>query len=251
VEVTDEVNQADRLWQARHVHGLEGVAEALTFEDTEVAAHPDVQWRRARVAMAKGQAAHGREASLDGYGEARAIALGCLEESQAFRLRRAEWGWVDAIQFIPARRSVCASMLGLAWVRWFGEMGPAASSSDLEVLDTLLAWAVRQPQPRAREHAQWAQALLDAMRSPFDGRDLDRAQATLETLLAQEEFSAVMLEADQLRWVCAEMAPPHCTDLRNRLEKRVPLAADTKQALARALMATGDSGAANVEPWTD
>lgn len=243
VEVVGEVSQADRLWQERHVHGLDAVLGALTFEDAEVGRHPDIQWRRARAVMAKGVAAVEREAALDSYGEARAIALGCLEESQAFRMRRAEWGWVDAIQFIPPRRAVCASMLGLAWVRWLGEIGPAASSSDLEVLDALLAWAVRQPQPRAQEYAQWSQALLDAMRQPWDGRDLGRAQDAFQSLRVQAEVSPVMLEADQLRWVCADMVLPTCADLRSRLEQRVPLAADTQNAVARALAATGPEGA--------
>jgi len=251
VEVTGEVAHADRLWQERHVHGLDAVIEALTFDDRDVAAHPDVHWRMARAVIAKGQAAHGREASLDGYGEARAIALSCLEESPAFRLRRAEWGWVDAIEFIPQKRSLCASMLGLAWVRWFGEMGPASSSSDLEVLDALLGWGGRQQQRRVQEYAQWAQALLDAMRSPYDGRDLERSHETFRTLADQREFSAVMLEADQLRWGCADMGPTYCPDLRESLERRDPQAPDILQAVTDALAETAPSSASSGEKPPD
>ena len=133
------------------------------------------------------------------------------------------------------RPAACRLLLGVAWVRWFGEMGPVAASSDLEVLDVLLGWSQQQPQLVAKAYGRWGAALLAGMRAKDDGRDVTASREGFESAMAHGILPAVLIEADQVRWACPDMTDAHCEAIRLRLELGEPTAPDVMAGRRAAL----------------
>ncbi len=235
LDVSTEMEEADRLWRERASHGLDAAVQALEFDDAGRADHPDVLWRKVRVLTALGQASSSSEEALEYYGQARAAGLACLEGAPAFRLRKAEWGWVDAIQFIPPRRAACAATLGVAWVRWLAEIGPVAGAADLEVLDGLLTWSEEQPQPVTSGYGAWGRALLFGVRGSEDGRDLEASRQGLDRAMTNPILPQVLVESDYVRWACEDETAGSCEVVRARLEAKEAEAPDVAAARRDAL----------------
>lgn len=194
---------------------------------------PEVLWRRARLAVARGQSYADPIAARQAYADARALAVACLDGTVAVRRRRIEGDWPGALALVPESASPCVGQLAWAWTRWFLAADPQGAALDRFALDALVKSGT------GRE-SQWAGALLA-------GLDGDRRTAdTLLVALSAVYPNDLAIVADRIAWVLIPSgdqpaAEERLEELRDRVRADVPRDVAALAAAERAV--AGDLGA--------
>lgn len=189
-EVPELLRIADVQWEQRGEIGLERVESTLYEAYRIEPRNPEVLWRLVRLNVTMGLVEPEPRASQYAFAEARSLGMSCLELDPSFVQYRSELGWSGAVGLIDADDTACSAWTALAWARWMAAHGAAAAALDIVPLSTLITQTTELAVDDPREVVTYADALLAALRPPWEGGDLEQAGV----LLAR----AIRLRPDEL-----------------------------------------------------
>ena len=180
--VDQRILAADIAWQNRDQDGLRPLEGLLDNALRKEPSNPDFLWRQTRMLVERGLAEEAeRRVALDTYGMARSRAVLCLNELPAWRARRTEVGLASALEVVDVRRRPCVAWGALAWARWIVLMGGDAAALDLNDVALMADWAQKTSEvPAEVEAAQWAAALVQAVRPESLGGSAEKAARGLK-----------------------------------------------------------------------
>jgi len=179
-EVRQLLEEADKAWANRGELGLEEASLPLLSAWSVDPRHIGVSWRLARQKVAEGIVSEDPNATRTLYGDARSLAIGCLDNDVAFAQERASSGWEVALDKVPIARERCAAWGALAWARWMAVTGGAATALDLDAVQSLVDATSKTEDEQANDIGTWAGGVLAAVRPPWDGGNADEARKALE-----------------------------------------------------------------------
>jgi hypothetical protein len=223
------LDQVDAAWERRGEIGYDQAARPLLRAYGLAPKLPGVVWRLARWRFAEGLAAEDPRSAKSSFAEARATAIGCLQDSPGFVAGLTE-GWSTALAAIPPERVPCAGWGAIAWARWYELQGPAAAAIDLDAIDSLAAVASASLDPEVHGLGAWAAGVVAATRPDWAGHDPGAARADLEEAVRADPDSLAR-QADLYRLVVAPTgSDEEVTALRERILARPPTNPEDQRA---------------------
>lgn len=215
-EMRPLLDAADAVWKDRGTLGLEAASAPLVTAWARDPRHPGVSWRLARLKVAEGLVAEDDDLARASYADARALAIGCLDQDLVFAEQRASTGWEVALEGLPVARSRCAAWAALAWSRWMEVTGGIGTSLDLDAIDALVTAAVASDDPETLSIGVWAQGVLAAVRPPWEGGSTAAAREALDRAIELEP-DALVRQVDLYLLVLEPAGDPEAPTLRDRI----------------------------------